>query len=424
MKKYEIRDPIHGFITFNELERDIINHPAFQRLRRIKQLSLTNMVYPGAQHTRFEHSLGVMHLASRMFDNIVLREGEYLKNELNYNDGGLQRVRELLRLAALLHDIGHAPFSHPAEELMPIKNENNRYDHEDYSAAIIKYIFNEVIDGHPDNCNYNFKAEDIADFFSGKIPKESKDLLWKDLISSQLDADRADYLLRDSYYIGANYGIFDLNRLLVTITIRHSEIKEGYVLGFERGGFHSAEALIIARLMMFTQVYFHKTRRAYDIHIREVLKELYKQETGEECFPEPTSKENIEKYLSWDDWKVNGLIQKGEGGEHAKRILERNHYRKFDETEEIASEEEVEAIYRLHKHLQENDIISEIDESKKSWYKPESEEIILFDKKTGKEKLLNDASHIVKELCEKTGRVRLYIDEKDREKAEELKKEI
>ena len=115
---YEVRDPIHGFVSLNEWERDIINHPVFQRLRRIRQLSLTDMVYPGAMHTRFEHSLGVMHVATRMFDRICEKRSDFLKSELGFNDFGLDRDRVLVRLSCLLHDVGHAPFSHAAEGLM------------------------------------------------------------------------------------------------------------------------------------------------------------------------------------------------------------------------------------------------------------------------------------------------------------------
>jgi hypothetical protein len=424
METYEIRDPIHGFIIIDEWERDIINHPAFQRLRRIKQLALTNMIYPGAQHTRFEHSLGVMHLATRMFDKILSKDNEYLHEELNYNDSGLARAKKLIRLAALLHDVGHAPYSHPAEDLMPFKEDNVRYTHEDYSAGIINYILKDVIECENIKRNFGISAEDVSNLLSGKSAETGLNIVWRDLISSQLDADRADYLLRDSYFIGANYGIYDLQRIIETITIRYSNYKGGYTLGFERGGFHSAEAMIIARLMMFTQVYFHKTRRAYDIHITEALKEIYRKETQSDCFPPPVSKANLEKYLEWDDWKVNGLLHSEKDNEHAQRIIHRDHYRRYKETTEKATEQDIEDIYRLSKIFSDNDIYNVIDKSEKSWYKPHSEEIIIFNKKTGKEELLVDESSIVKELCNKTRIVRLYIKKEDLAKAKSLDMEV
>lgn len=150
MKFYEIRDPIFGFITIDEWEREIVNHRVFQRLRRIKQLALTDMVYPGATHTRFEHSLAVMHIATQMFDSIVNKRREWLKSELNFTEDGFGRDRVLVRLASLLHDVGHGPFSHAGEELMPVNPETNKpYKHEDYTEAIIRYLMKDVIENHP-----------------------------------------------------------------------------------------------------------------------------------------------------------------------------------------------------------------------------------------------------------------------------------
>lgn len=142
MKK--IRDVVYGFVSLDEQECEIINHPAFQRLRRIKQLSLTDMVYPGAVHTRFEHSIGVMQMASDMYDSIVCKkEAKSILQELSLDDNGIKRYRKIVRLAALLHDVGHSPFSHAGEDLMPIVSNDNskslhtdlkpkRYKHEDY----------------------------------------------------------------------------------------------------------------------------------------------------------------------------------------------------------------------------------------------------------------------------------------------------
>src|SRR6266496_5129923 len=116
---YEFRCPIHGFIEIDDWERDIISQPAFQRLRRIRQLAWTDYVYPGAMHSRFEHSLGVMHMATLLYDSIAVRSWPQLQDMLGYNESGKYRNRQLVRLAALLHDVGHGPFSHAAEELTP-----------------------------------------------------------------------------------------------------------------------------------------------------------------------------------------------------------------------------------------------------------------------------------------------------------------
>ena len=147
MKIHEIRDPVYGFIQLNEWEMQIIDHFAFQRLRRIRQLALTEMVYPGATHSRFEHSLGVMHLATLMYDAIVGNDKNknILEERLNYNKAGLEKNKQLIRLAALLHDVGHAPFSHASGELMPTNSETGKpYKHENYTTAIIRSYLNEL----------------------------------------------------------------------------------------------------------------------------------------------------------------------------------------------------------------------------------------------------------------------------------------
>lgn len=244
MKIFKIRDPVYGFIEFNEWEKEIISHPAFQRLRRIRQLGLTDMVYPGAMHTRFEHSLGVMHLVTKMFDNIVNKEENkrILKESLNYQDAGLMRDRQVIRLAGLLHDIGHAPFSHSSEELMPENPATKKpFKHEDYTVSIITGHFKEVIENSPVNrANYNITANEIADMIKGDPTKLKERIFWKILISSQLDADRCDYLLRDSLHIGVKYGIYDLDRLLVTLKLgKDPEVGE-VILGVENGGWHVA----------------------------------------------------------------------------------------------------------------------------------------------------------------------------------------
>ena len=149
---YEFRCPIHGFITLDEWELEIISQAPFQRLRRIRQLAWTDQVYPGAMHTRFEHSLGVMHTAARLFDSIMQTSMQVLESsELRFDTHSLQRQRRLIRIAALLHDVGHSPFSHGSEDLFPDSPENGeKYKHEDYSAAIVREKFRAVIDDHPD----------------------------------------------------------------------------------------------------------------------------------------------------------------------------------------------------------------------------------------------------------------------------------
>lgn len=159
-RKYEVRCPVYGFIELYDWEREIINHPAFQRLRRIRQLSWTDYIYPGAMHTRFEHSLGVLHMASLLYDGIINRSRKTLIEDYKFNSNGLERDRVLVRLAALLHDVGHAPFSHASEDLFPLKEDGSkRYEHEDYSSAIVRKYFTSIIDNHSMRSNYDEAAK-------------------------------------------------------------------------------------------------------------------------------------------------------------------------------------------------------------------------------------------------------------------------
>lgn len=299
--KYTFRDPVHGFIGFNELEWDIINSSAFQRLRRIRQLAWTDYVYPGAMHTRFEHSMGVCHVASRLFDAIIKRDLEILKSDYKFMDSGINRQRQIIRLAALMHDLGHGPFSHAAEEVFPEKERGEKYVHEEYSAAIAKDMLGSLVKNHPYNQhNYGITIDNITDIFSPES-KESASVLWKELISGQMDADRMDYLLRDSYHAGVSYGRYDLDRVIDTLCLCEDSEIGGHLIGVKEDGIHAVEGLLIARFMMFTQVYFHKTRVIFDYHYEEALKRILEKFGG--TFPTPIGKA-LQNYFDWDDWKV------------------------------------------------------------------------------------------------------------------------
>ncbi len=420
MEFYEIRDPVYGFIEFNEWERDIINHPDFQRLRRIRQLALTDLVYPGATHTRFEHSLGVMHLASKMFDIIIKKESNkrLLKDLINYSAAGFEKDRQLLRLAALLHDIGHAPFSHASEELMPKKTNGKPYKHEDYSLEIITQKFKDVIEEHPINStNYNIKAKEVAALIAGDIKVLGHRSFWKVLISSQLDADRGDYLLRDSLHMGVKYGIYDIDRLLVSMTLGRDPETDEIILGIDKEGWHVAESLIIARYQMFTQVYYHKTRRAYDY----ILKESLKESIG--TFPSP---EKINDYLNYDDFKMWQIMDNSKSS-WFNMIKERNHIRVLEETKDSPCTQEIEFIEILKEKLKKNGIWFWEDSPKeaKSWYKlKEDEEIQIVDSKNQSVSNLSNFSVIVKSLQKHFAKSRIYVKPEDRNNAKKIKKEI
>lgn len=250
-KVYEFRCPVHGFIEVDQWERGIIDQPSFQRLRRIRQLGWTDYIYPGAFHTRFEHSLGVMHVATKMYDAIVARSAEVLKSDFGYNDDGLRRDRRLVRLAALLHDLGHGPFSHAAEDLLPSRGGGEKFRHEDYSGAIVRHLLKSAVEDHSENGNYGITADDVAAFLEGSAKVPPRLLFWRELITGQMDADRMDYLLRDSLHLGVRYGTFDLDRVINTVCAvpgtKDGEEDLAPRIGVTEGGWHAAESLILAR---------------------------------------------------------------------------------------------------------------------------------------------------------------------------------
>ncbi len=331
-KDHVFRDPIHGFIRVYDAERDIINTKAFQRLRRIKQLGLTCMVYHGADHNRFAHSLGVMELATRVFD-ISTRKDARGDQLLKWKREDVDSKRILLRLVALLHDIGHGPFSHPAEGLFP-----DGEDHESYSAKIIceDSEIRDIIRGLSGKYGIDITPEHLADFLTGKEPEP----FLQQIISGPLDADKMDYLWRDSHYAGVYYGRFDIDRLINTLTVVYHSVEESPALGVEIGGLYAAEALILARYYMFLQVYFHEIRRAYDLLLSDFMETML---TGGK-FPL-----HVENYLAYDDYFVfqrlrEEIYEKGKNKELARAILNRRHPRKVKELPTVhPTEKEIKA---------------------------------------------------------------------------------
>ncbi len=423
MKFYEIRDPIHGFVKINDWERDIINQPAFQRLRRIKQLAWTDMVYPGASHTRFEHSLGVMHVVTQLIEAIIERQKDYLHNHLRYTDGSLERLKTVLRLAALLHDVGHAPFSHAAEDVFPARpGGDDAFEHEEYSAAITEHQLADVIEKHPAN-HFRIQVSDITAFFLGNSTDRDCQI-WGDLLSSQLDGDRMDYLLRDSYHAGVNYGRYDLNRVAATVKLIQRPNSDEYTLGIDEDGIHATEGLILARYMMFTQLYFHKTRVIYDYHLVEALKAILQPHGG--VFPAPTSAEEVTEYLKWDDWKVSGEIAAGNAGIHGEILKTRNHYRMICSSAEVPDINELERFDQIEREMA---AIGGIRKSAgKSWYKFKKldDEILVHLSSSGtltEVVPLSQRSPVVKGL-EAVNQSRIYVPMERREEAKEILKRM
>jgi HD superfamily phosphohydrolase len=223
-KKKIFNDPIYGFISIpNDLVFDVIEHPYFQRLRRIKQLGLTHLVYPGALHTRFHHALGSMHLMGRAIE-VIRSKGHDITEEEGLG----------VTLAILLHDIGHGPFSHSLEYSIV-----QGVTHEDVSVLIM------------DSLNREFKNE--LDLAIRIFRNEHEKKFLHQLVSSQLDMDRLDYLKRDSFYTGVSEGVISTTRIITMLNVKNDE------LVVDAKGIYSIEKFIIARRLMYWQVYLHKT---------------------------------------------------------------------------------------------------------------------------------------------------------------------
>jgi HD superfamily phosphohydrolase len=232
----EITDPIHRSIRFSQVEKDVIDNPSFQRLRRIRQLAGAHLVYPSAQHSRFEHSLGAMHIAGLAGEDLLLK---------GYVDNA-ETVQEL-RLAALLHDIGHGPFSHLFEEVLETRCGTS---HEEIGRRIITE--SEVADSLERN---GYNTDQISRLSFG----QSKVGFLNEIISGSLSADIMDYLPRDSYFTGAEYGKIDYHRLVSSFVVARGR------LALDRSALNSLESMLISRYEMFKAVYFHKTVRSAEV---------------------------------------------------------------------------------------------------------------------------------------------------------------
>jgi len=271
-KRKIINDPVFGFINIPDgFLYDIIQHPYFQRLNRIKQLGLSSYVYPGAQHTRLQHSLGAMHLMGEAISQLRLA-GHHISSE----------EEDAVRACILLHDIGHGPFSHALEHsLVP------GVSHEEISLLIMEKI----------NREFEGKLDMSIDIFKNKYPKK----FLHQLVSGQLDMDRLDYLSRDSFFCGVSEGIIGASRIIKMLNLHNGQ------LVVEAKGIYSIEKFLVARRLMYWQVYLHKTSVAAEkmlVNILKRAKELASK--GVELFATPALHYFLYQKVSLADFSATG----------------------------------------------------------------------------------------------------------------------
>ena len=285
----EIKDPVHGYVYITANEREIIDSYPVQRLRRLRQLAGAEYVYPGANHTRFEHSVGVMYLAGRVAENP------------NISQRISQDEAEMVRIAALLHDVGHGPFSHVFEHLL---DKELGKTHEDMTLWIaknseLKDILNKV----------GYEAEEIGKLAVGRLHRPKKAFL-DQIISSSVDVDKLDFVVRDTYHTGAEYGYIDVFRLIHTLDVL------GEDLAVDLGSLSALESFIIARIESFKSIYFHRVGRAAQIMLATAIEKANK-ELGLANF------KTAEEYLAMDDYTVWTMLKNCEKSSEIIKNLER-----------------------------------------------------------------------------------------------------
>lgn len=321
-----IRDPIHGTITVSDDEKPVIDSRFYQRLRNVRQLGFGDLAFPGATHTRHAHSLGAMHVASRLFDAVASRAP--------LSDAAKERFRAAVRLAVLCHDLGHMPLSHASESIAPPRtalrlpawtgDEGGQATHEDFTAKLLlDSSLTPLI--ATTYARHRITPELIAGLVIGRLPAGVEGFrdggldwtpLLRALVSGELDADRMDYLQRDSFYTGVNYGRYDVDWILQNLTCAERDGRA--VLALSKAAVFAFEDFLLSRYHMFLSVYYHHTSVAFDW----MLRRYYEESPGEfEVPPDP------EAFLGCDDVALWWTLRRSKN-EWAQRIVSRRGYRR------------------------------------------------------------------------------------------------
>jgi HD superfamily phosphohydrolase len=299
----EVRDPLYGLIEYDDKEEQIINTRLFQRLRGIKQLALANFVYPGAHHTRFEHSLGVMHLCGKIGSELEL---------------GKDRIK-ILRLAGLLHDIGHGPFSHVSEQIMD-KNVDESILTE-YNAQNAHELMSIILIEQNEEIRSILSDEERNNIIT-LLQKQKKRSIEKDIVSGPLDADKFDYLRRDSYFAGVEYGKFDLDKVIESMTPVELG-RDGTQLGIKEEGIHAIEQILLAKYHMNVQVYQHRIRRITDAMLVRGVEFALEEgiEDVENVYKFNNDSDYLSNFIRYDDTTLAHVIVSKSNG-WAKKYFE------------------------------------------------------------------------------------------------------
>lgn len=297
-----VRDPIHGLIELHPSEWDVIDTPIFQRLRGVQQLAMTHFVYPGARHSRFEHSIGCCDVAGRVAENMHMAEDE----------------RQLVRFAALLHDVGHGPFSHVSDAVFGALIDPERKAsevHEHISAAV-------ALHDPQVRTALGEYAEPVANLLAHRGEHADRTLA-RDIVSGPADIDKLDYLLRDSHYCGVNYGRYDIDKL-TTSTVPIEDGRQTY-LGYRKSAVYALEEMLLARYHMHSQVYGHTTRIASDLALtRAMILGVGEELLPRAIFSPPTEPDAdfVQEYVPWTDSKVIHELLGGPEPSRAKTMME------------------------------------------------------------------------------------------------------